>query len=734
MAIIGSLVADLSANSAAFNRDMSQATNALRSNSARMNRSLGAIDRGFASVKRNMGGIARQALSMRGALTAAVGIGGFGVMTQQSLEAADAAAKLARSTGFTVEQISALQYQASQTGALDGFDRALGTLAYNLGQLRVGTGPLLTFLREYDRDLARTLAGTEDQAEAVNVLADAISRETDVTQRVALARAAFGRTGTQLTNTFAEGRQGIARYREEAQRLGIVLGTDNAEAAERFNDAMDRIQRQVRQRWTVAITEHTDDVLDAARAWQDLRLGALRAAAAVSRSMNMGRGLAARDPEASARTLEEAAQMYTLRATGARDRGTLLTAEQRLVARAVGASDGGALHRQITEMLRNAEHLPDAYLEAAARLREEAQRVRQAAEEAAEIEAELASRRGAGAPADGEDGDGVGRSGGRDLFGEGDPFGDMLTNARETLKAHREGLRGEARALFEATRTEVEVFQAEIARIGDLERGGFFADAGGADTAIRARVAALVQMASAADDTRTAFAELRRLTQAGLIDPAAADAARAQIELLREPVRGLKDDLRDVLEGGLRSIDRELLDALSGFKSFGEAATSIIRSIAMEFQRLAIERLVTDPLRRGLNALFDIGLAAVTGGASSAGKPGKKFQRGGRFTVAGAGGVDSQLVSFWGTPGEEVEVRPTGPAGRAFSGGGGASAGGGIVMFAPQYFHLHAEGAVMTEELIESMDQRSRAHAAEAREDARLQLARMRERLQKKLR
>ena len=44
---VGALVVDLSANSAAFKADLGKSAAALKSSSARMNRSLGKIDRGF---------------------------------------------------------------------------------------------------------------------------------------------------------------------------------------------------------------------------------------------------------------------------------------------------------------------------------------------------------------------------------------------------------------------------------------------------------------------------------------------------------------------------------------------------------------------------------------------------------------------------------------------------------------------------------------------------------------
>jgi hypothetical protein len=59
--------------------------------------------------------------------------------------------------------------------------------------------------------------------------------------------------------------------------------------------------------------------------------------------------------------------------------------------------------------------------------------------------------------------------------------------------------------------------------------------------------------------------------------------------------------------------------------------------------------------------------APITRGPVPAGTshgPRRRFASGGAFTVGGAGGVDSQLVSFWASPNEVVTVQPQGQGGQ----------------------------------------------------------------------
>ena len=65
MAVIGALVAELSANHAEFRRDMGKAAGAVQSSSARMNRALGKVDQGFGRVKKAVGRMLKSANLLR---------------------------------------------------------------------------------------------------------------------------------------------------------------------------------------------------------------------------------------------------------------------------------------------------------------------------------------------------------------------------------------------------------------------------------------------------------------------------------------------------------------------------------------------------------------------------------------------------------------------------------------------------------------------------------------------
>lgn len=741
MAVIGNLTADLRANSAAFNRDMTQASRHLRTQTAMMNRGLAALQRGFQGVRNQVSGLGRGLTSMRG-IVAAVAGGALIAAGRASLQTADNMAKLADQVGLTVEGLSALEYQASQTGAAQQLPSGLRTLTTNVGQLREGVGRLRTFLRGYDQDLLRSIETARSQSDVINLVANAISREEDVTRRAALARAAFGGAGAQLVNTFREGEEGVRRYREEAERLGIVLGEGAARSAERVNDRIDQLSRQLRMQFTVAVADSAHLIEGLVDRFSRSIPVITRWGQALADAMGFDRPMP--------RTIEGLRERSNDVLTLTRGLEHLASAQAELgragTVRAINRNELPRLPtvRDLTRVL-GEERANDVIARSGLRSRHGAlalgadgadfQPIIDALREADdEIVRMMMGMR----VATGEAGGDLGRAAGEGVS-EGleealadatDPLAEFMgriTEFQRELDANRDALRGQAQAMFAATRTPLEAYRAELEAIRDLERSGVLQEFGGGDTAQRARVAALVDMASATRDVSAALAELQGLARDGLISGEHLASAREQIEALRDDlprITPLIDDLRRAGSHVIRDWQYEVEGFTRGFQSMGETVRNVLASVFNQMQQMMLRRWVFSPIERGFNSLLD----NVFGGAGSnpvtnVVKGAPKFQRGGSFTVGGAGGVDSQLVKFWATPGEDVDVTPRGAAGRrAGRGGGGAF----MPVYVTQEFHLHAEGAVMTSELMGQLQaQVAAARDAGSKEGAQLALQKL---------
>jgi lambda family phage tail tape measure protein len=136
-------------------------------------------------------------------------------------------------------------------------------------------------------------------------------------------------------------------------------------------------------------------------------------------------------------------------------------------------------------------------------------------------------------------------------------------------------------------------------------------------------------------------------------------------------------DVASLIENSVVNAVSSMEDALVTFVRTGKFEFSdLVNSILDDLTRIAARQAITAPLASALGGV----LGGLFGGGGSSGVsmvgsvgsglPG--FASGGDFRVGGAGGIDSQLVAFRASPGEEVYIRKPGERDPASGGGGGA--------------------------------------------------------------
>jgi hypothetical protein len=167
---------------------------------------------------------------------------GATVLTKRALENADALGKLEQKTGLTVETLSTLSF-AARTADLDQ------------EQLRATLVKFTKVTDDYDqglrsaRDAVEQLFGTSKALEGLDQdtrflkVVDALAKLEPGAKRTGLAMEFFGRQGAELLpliDDLADG--GFEKLRQKAEKLGLVVNRDLAEAAQRANDAMTDLQ------------------------------------------------------------------------------------------------------------------------------------------------------------------------------------------------------------------------------------------------------------------------------------------------------------------------------------------------------------------------------------------------------------------------------------------------------------------------------------------------------------
>lgn len=182
-----------------------------------------------------------------GKLGTAIGVGlsaaaiGATALIRESLNSADDLSKLSRSIGLTTEALSQLKFAADLSGVED-IGTALNKFNKNIGEASIGTKEQADAFKALGinvKDAAGNIRPTED---LLNDVADAFSRYADGASKSTVAQKLFGRAGADLITFLDGGKKGIGELRDEADKLGLTLTQDAAEAAEQFNDNIDRVK------------------------------------------------------------------------------------------------------------------------------------------------------------------------------------------------------------------------------------------------------------------------------------------------------------------------------------------------------------------------------------------------------------------------------------------------------------------------------------------------------------
>lgn len=200
---------------------------------------------GVAKVGKSMDDVAKKAAVFGAAIGAAMA-GAAAVMSaaiKRTIDDADSMAKSAQKFGVGVEELSRLKHAADLSGvSLDTLGTSLRKLSQNMQETANGAkntasqafAALGVAVKNADGSL-------RSSTEVMGDVAERFARMDDGAQKTALAMAIFGRSGSELIPMLNAGRDGLHEMMQEADRLGIVLDTNTAKAAENFNDNMSRL-------------------------------------------------------------------------------------------------------------------------------------------------------------------------------------------------------------------------------------------------------------------------------------------------------------------------------------------------------------------------------------------------------------------------------------------------------------------------------------------------------------
>lgn len=224
---LGTLTVDLVAKIAGFEQGMNKAERELDKRAKRMN-----------DIAKKIGTGLGTAITV-GIAGAAAAASGLALLTKNAIDNADAIRDLSIRVGVSTETLSAYGYAASQTGTdIETLGKGLKVLAKNAADSLNPTSEQAKVFEALGVKATDANGKLKQMSQLVPEIADKFKQLEDGTTKAALAQALFGRAGLDLTEFLNQGSDGIDEFTEKAARLGVVIDSETATAADDFNDQL----------------------------------------------------------------------------------------------------------------------------------------------------------------------------------------------------------------------------------------------------------------------------------------------------------------------------------------------------------------------------------------------------------------------------------------------------------------------------------------------------------------
>lgn len=177
-------------------------------------------------------------MSFAGAATASVGVAGalFGV-AKATADAGEHIGNLSDKTGIAVEDLSLLEYAASQSGTnIDALAKGALTLNKNLLEAASGNEKAATAFEALGLNVDALLQMPVN--DRILAMADALADVEEPGQRSTIAIELLGKSAADLLPLMLQGADGIQALKDKGEALGAKMTGEMTEASKAFNGAL----------------------------------------------------------------------------------------------------------------------------------------------------------------------------------------------------------------------------------------------------------------------------------------------------------------------------------------------------------------------------------------------------------------------------------------------------------------------------------------------------------------
>jgi hypothetical protein len=235
----------------------------------------------FSSVQGHFKGVHDTLRTLAPQIAAALSVGGIIAFAKSAIDAGDAMNDMSQKTGLSVESLSRWRFVAEQSNAtLESIQPGLKGLALNMESAARGSKESADAFQRLGVPV-KDGAGNLRAMDAVMLdLAGKFATMPDGAQKSALAMRVFGKAGLEMIPILNQGSAGIAAQMALAEKLGLVMSTEAAAAADELNDSLNLVKQSGTALMTEFLNQAAPAISQVARAMAEAaRDGGLFAAA-----------------------------------------------------------------------------------------------------------------------------------------------------------------------------------------------------------------------------------------------------------------------------------------------------------------------------------------------------------------------------------------------------------------------------------------------------------------------
>lgn len=234
---LGVLTLDLVAKIGGFTQGMDQASRIADKRMRSIEQRANAFGRTLGSSIKSAGA---QFLAFAG-VTVTIGAALDGL--KGAIDRADELRDLSIRLGTSTETLSAFGYAAGQTGTdMEALSKGMKILAKNAADAQNATSEQAKVFGALGIGVTDSAGNLKQLGVLIPEIADKFKGLEDGTTKAALAQALFGKSGLDLTEFLNSGSEGLQEFSDKAARLGIIVGKDAADAADKFNDDLNDLK------------------------------------------------------------------------------------------------------------------------------------------------------------------------------------------------------------------------------------------------------------------------------------------------------------------------------------------------------------------------------------------------------------------------------------------------------------------------------------------------------------